>query len=267
VQCYIDDDIASVGSGAGSKIVALESDDALKRLEWRGISEVPIALVTGSNGKTTTTRLIAAMAKAHGWTLGYSSTEGVVVGGAQITTGDYSGPVGARTVLRDTRVQCAVLESARGGMLRRGLAVAQADVAVVTNISADHFGEYGIDNLDDLADAKLIVSHALKVTGTLVLNAEDPVLMRRSSHLWSKTAVFSSVLDHELIRQKQAEGGLVCGVRDGVLRRVIRHLRWVMSPICRSRRVEPRRTTSLISQQQRLPRSSLALCPRRLLHV
>jgi cyanophycin synthetase len=217
VQCYVDDETVSVGSGAGSKVVSPRNDGALKVIDWRGVSDIPVVLVTGSNGKTTTTRLIAAFAAAHGWTPGVSSTEGVVIGGEQVTTGDYSGPAGARTVLRDTRVQCAVLESARGGMLRRGLAVSHADVAVVTNISADHFGEYGIDNLDDLSDAKLIVARGLKASGTLALNAEDPVLMRRSGHLWPKAAVFAGVFDHALLHKKQAEGGLVCGVRDGEL--------------------------------------------------
>lgn len=231
VACYVDDEVVSVGSGAGHKIVSLQNDDAVKRLEWRGVSEVPIALVTGSNGKTTTTRLIAAFAAAHGLTPGYSSTEGVVVGTEQVTTGDYSGPAGARTVLRDARVQCAVLESARGGMLRRGLAVSSASVAVVTNISADHFGEYGIDNLDDLADAKLIVSHGLREDGVLVLNAEDPVLMRRSSHLWPKAAVFACDWQNDLLRKKQAEGGSVCGVREGRLILASRHVEHDLGPV------------------------------------
>jgi cyanophycin synthetase len=212
VECYVDDELASVGSGAGSKTIALEDGEALKVVDWRGVSEVPIALVTGSNGKTTTVRLIAAMAKAAGLAPGYSSTEGVFIANVAVTQGDYSGPAGARLVLRDTRVTCAVLESARGGMLRRGLAVRRANVAVVTNVSADHFGEYGIDNLDDLADAKLIVSRALGENGVIVLNGDDPILMRRSSHLWPKIAVFASDYQSPLLQQKRREGGMTCGV-------------------------------------------------------
>lgn len=217
LRCCADDNVVSIGSGAGCHAMSMNEVENLKRLDWCGVSDIPVALVTGSNGKTTTTRLIAAIATAHGWTPGICSTEGVVIGGAQVTTGDYSGPVGARTVLRDRRVQCAVLESARGGILRRGLAVTHANVAVVTNVSADHFGEYGIDNLDDLADAKLIVARALAADGILVLNAEDPILMKRSSHLWLKSAVFSSVWQNDHLQTKRAQGGMTCGVNAGRL--------------------------------------------------
>jgi cyanophycin synthetase len=217
VECYVDDESVSVGSGAGSKTIALEDINGLKVIDWRGVSEIPIALVTGSNGKTTTVRLIAAMAKAAGLAPGYSSTEGVFIANVAVTQGDYSGPAGARLVLRDSSVTCAVLESARGGMLRRGLAVRRANVAVVTNVSADHFGEYGIDDLDDLADAKLIVARSLGDNGVIVLNADDPVLMRRSSHLWPKMAVFAIDYQSPLLQQKRREGGMTCGVEGGRL--------------------------------------------------
>jgi UDP-N-acetylmuramyl tripeptide synthase len=137
---------------------------------------IPTALVTGSNGKTTTTRLIAAMLRAAGHVVGYCCTDGVFVGDEQVERGDWSGPGGARRVLEDARVTAAVLETARGGLLRRGLLVPRADVAVVTNIAADHFGEYGVDSLADVAAAKLVVTHALDHTGTLVLNADDATL-------------------------------------------------------------------------------------------
>ena len=106
-------------------------------------------------------------------TPGYCSTEGVFIGAAAADIGDYSGPAGARSVLRHPDVQLAVLETARGGILRRGLAVERADVAVVTNIRADHFGEYGIESADDLAETKLVVARAVCADGTLVLNADD----------------------------------------------------------------------------------------------
>lgn len=137
---------------------------------------IPIALVTGSNGKTTTTRLLAAMLRAHGHVVGYSCTDGVFIGGESVEAGDWSGPGGARRVLEDARVTAAVLETARGGLLRRGLVVTRADVAVVTNAAADHFGEYGIDTIADLAALKSTVAHALGTRGTLVLNADDPLL-------------------------------------------------------------------------------------------
>jgi cyanophycin synthetase len=137
---------------------------------------IPIALVTGSNGKTTTTRLLAAMLRAHGHVVGMTSTEGVVIDTAYVERGDWSGPGGARRVLEDPTVTAAVLETARGGLLRRGLVVSRADVAVVTNIAEDHFGEYGIHSVADLTELKTSVAHALRGGGTLVLNGDDPLL-------------------------------------------------------------------------------------------
>src|SRR5580704_14994158 len=117
-------------------------------IAWSGLHDIPTVLVTGSNGKTTTVRLIAAMAASAGAVPGYSSTEGIFVGARAMSLGDYSGPAGARAVLRCPEVTLAILETARGGILRRGLAVDRADAAVVTNISADHFGEYGVENAE-----------------------------------------------------------------------------------------------------------------------
>jgi UDP-N-acetylmuramyl tripeptide synthase len=137
---------------------------------------IPIVLVTGSNGKTTTARLLAAMLRQQGHTVGLCSTDGVFVGDETIETGDWSGPVGARRVLGDARVTAAVLETARGGLLRRGLVVPRADVAVVTNVAADHFGEYGIHALADIAELKSSLAYGLHAGGTLVLNGDDPLL-------------------------------------------------------------------------------------------
>ncbi|MBX3133765.1 MAG: hypothetical protein KF689_10330 [Gemmatimonadaceae bacterium] len=141
------------------------------------LRDIPIALVTGSNGKTTTTRLLAAMLRAHGHRVGFTCTDGVFIAGEAVERGDWSGPGGARRVLEDSRVTAAVLETARGGLLRRGLVVPRADVAVITNVAADHFGEYGIDSLADIAAAKGVVARALSTRGTLVLSAEDPTLV------------------------------------------------------------------------------------------
>ncbi len=135
-----------------------------------------MALVTGSNGKTTTTRLLAAMAMAAGWRTGWSCTDGVMLDGHPVERGDWAGPIGAQRVTRDPSVACAILETARGGILRRGLGVLGARVAVVTNVQADHFGEYGITTLAALAAVKLVVAKGLAPGGALVLNAEDPAL-------------------------------------------------------------------------------------------
>lgn len=135
-----------------------------------------VALVTGSNGKTTTTRLIAAMTTAAGRRSGWCCTDGVFIDGDSVEVGDWSGPAGAQRVVADPAVEVAVLETARGGILRRGLGVLGASVAVITNIEADHFGEYGIETLDDLARVKLVVAKGLRPDGLLVVNADDAAL-------------------------------------------------------------------------------------------
>jgi len=145
-------------------------------LAVRAAAAQHVALVTGSNGKTTTTRLIAAMTTAHGWRSGWNCTDGVFIDGTAVETGDWSGPAGAQRVVSDPVVEAAVLETARGGILRRGLGVLNADVAVVTNVEADHFGEYGVRSLADLALVKLVIAKGLGPNGVLVLNAEDESL-------------------------------------------------------------------------------------------
>lgn len=171
-----DDDLASVGTGAGSQTWGVEDLPRPDAVSWSAVHEVPVALVTGTNGKTTTVRLLAAMAKAAGQVPGLCSTDWIAVGDEILDRDDWAGPGGARRVLRDRRVTLAVLETARGGMLRRGLAVAHADVAAITNIGEDHLGEYGLADLDMLADAKFVVARAARA---LVLNAEDPKCRER----------------------------------------------------------------------------------------
>lgn len=180
----LDDEALTIGYGAGGVTGALHELVEVFAQDWSGLREVPLAVVTGSNGKTTTVRLIAAAMKASGWVTGHCSTDGVTIGGEAVTSGDYSGPAGARRVLRDARVQAAAIEAARGGILRRGLAFDLARVAVVTNISADHFGEYGIHDLEGLADAKLAVARLVDAPDRwLVLNAADPVLRAKGERL------------------------------------------------------------------------------------
>jgi UDP-N-acetylmuramyl tripeptide synthase len=176
VPVLFDETELSVGYGIHSARWPLTALPQPDDIEWSHHLSIPVALVTGSNGKTTTVRLVAAMLARAGHTVGYCCSDGVFIDGIQVERGDWSGPAGARLVLRDTRVTAAVLETARGGLLRRGLAVPSADAAIVTNIAEDHFGGYGINSLADLAEAKLVVAHALDAHGTLVLNAQDPTL-------------------------------------------------------------------------------------------
>lgn len=219
----LDDDVLTLGSGAGGRSYRLDDLPFVSDVPWPVLHEVPVAVVTGSNGKTTTVRLIAECARAQGHCVGYNCTDGVFVDGVTLDTGDYSGPAGARRVLRDARVDLAVLEAARGGILRRGLAVSRAQVAVVTNVSADHFGEYGIHHLDALADVKLTVAGLPGRGGRLVLNADDELLRSRVERLAVRfgqappLAWFAFDGAHPVLAAGRARGEPTCGVQGGRL--------------------------------------------------
>jgi len=213
----VDDEVVSLGAGHGVRCWPLAQIPAVDEVPWAELHDIPHALVTGSNGKTTTVRLLAAMMRAHGWHAGHSCTDGVFVDGEPVEGGDFSGPAGARAVLRQPGVDAAVLETARGGMLRRGIAAQHADVAVVTNVSDDHFGEYGIHDLAALADVKLTVASALADGAALVLNADDAQLASRADALPVPLAWFSLDDAHPLLQASRARGGSTCGVHDGRL--------------------------------------------------
>jgi cyanophycin synthetase len=171
------------------------------------VYDIPVALVTGTNGKSTTVRLLTSIVAAADKVAGSCSTDWIRVGDEMVEKGDYSGPGGARQVLRHPGVEIAILETARGGMLRRGLAVQRADVALVTNIAEDHLAESGIYDLDDLARAKLIVHQA---ADRLVLNADDPQLSRHGLELGLPITWFTLEADNELVQKHRAKGGLAC---------------------------------------------------------
>ena len=220
----LDDESLTLGAGAGGRDFALVELPAVAEVPWQSLHDVPTALVTGSNGKTTTVRLIAACTEAAGWRpSAYCCTDGVFLGAQARVGGDYSGPEGARRVMRERSARAAVIETARGGILRRGIAVTQAQVALVTNVSADHFGEYGIDDLEGLADVKLSVAGVVSAAGMLVLNADDvqltsraPVLARRFGR--SPTlGWFALDADLPALRAHREGGGATCGVRGGRL--------------------------------------------------
>ena len=169
-----DDDAVTVGLGAGGRTFAPDALPDPETFDWGAVSAVPTALVTGTNGKSTTVRMLAGMARAGGETVGTCSTDAVIVGGEVVERGDFSGPLGARAVMRDRRVTMAVLETARGGLLRRGVPVPRVTAAALTNIAADHLGDYGVDTVRDLADAKLVIAKALGPGGVLVAPADEP---------------------------------------------------------------------------------------------
>jgi len=191
VACLWDEQAVSVGLGSGSitwSTADLPDSDAIA---WDRVRDIPVALVTGCNGKTTTVRLVAAMIEAAGYVPGITSTDGIRVGRETIDQGDWAGPGGARMMLRDTRVERAVLETARGGILRRGLAVRRAEVALVTNVAEDHLGEFGIHDLHALAEVKLVVARVVDRHGRVVLNADDPALRAAAAALAAPVTWFT----------------------------------------------------------------------------
>ncbi|MFC7593875.1 tetratricopeptide repeat protein [Terrabacter sp. GCM10028922] len=153
--------------------------------------KVPVASVTGTNGKTTTTRLMAHMCMTAGLTTAWSSTDGVVVMGETKEEGDFSGPAGARAVLETPGLDIGILETARGGMLLKGMGITANDVSVVTNVSADHLGLQGIDTLDQLAEVKAIVTTVTKPQGWVVLNGDDPRVWAMRFGIKAKPWAFS----------------------------------------------------------------------------
>jgi UDP-N-acetylmuramyl tripeptide synthase len=221
IACLVDDDALSLGEGRRSIAWPLHQLPTVDAVPWPALGAIPVALVTGSNGKTTSVRLVAAMLHAAGGSPGFNCTDGVFVDGIAVERGDWSGPAGARAVLRDRRVGSAVLETARGGILRRGLAVGRADAALITNISADHFGEYGVHGLDDLARAKLVVARALGAGGTLVLNADDATLVRTAVGIDAPLAWFAIHAGNAVLQAAAERGASTCAGEDGqlVLRR------------------------------------------------
>jgi cyanophycin synthetase len=225
-----DEDYASVGSGTGAMVWPVRSIPDPLTIDWSTVHDVPIALVTGSNGKTTVVRLLSAMIRAAGKVPGSTSTDGVYVDGTTIDEGDYSGPGGARLVLRQSAVEAAVLETARGGILRRGLGTTRANVAVVTNVAEDHLGEFGVETLEQLAETKLLVGRALVGGGSLVLNADDPVLVRASSMLNLPITWFSLDGASDVLEKHVGAGGTavvvenddIVLIRDGARTPVVR---------------------------------------------
>ena len=180
VPTVVDEEGLSIGLGCRGQTWVLTGLPAIDDVPWASLGRIPVAMVTGTNGKTTTTRLLAAVLTASGGVVGATSTDGVVIGGVVVDEGDWSGPGGARRVVRDDRVELAVLETARGGLLRRGLAFEGYDVGVITNIAADHLGEYGVTDLGAMARVKCLVGHGVRAGGAVVLNADDPWLMEQA---------------------------------------------------------------------------------------
>jgi UDP-N-acetylmuramyl tripeptide synthase len=196
VVCLVDDDEISLGMGANSETWPIDAFQDPQSVSWQQYSTIPLALITGTNGKSTSVRLAAGIAKAASLSAGVTSTDFIKVGDTIIDDGDYSGPGGARLVLRDKRTEIAFLEVARGGLLRRGLPVQFANVALITNVASDHLGQYGINTVEEIATVKSMVSKAIPqgndfTKGMLVLNADDVLLVKESEKLHVPICWFS----------------------------------------------------------------------------
>ena len=209
-----DDDEVSVGLGTGSRTWPVSEIPEPDRVPWDELHDIPLALVTGTNGKTTTIRLLAAMVGAAELTPGVSSTDWLKVGSKTIDRGDWSGPGGGRAILRHRRVEVALLETARGGMLRRGLGVTNADVGAILNVAEDHLGEWGVENLGALVEAKFIVARAAH---HLVLNADDPEIVARSHGASVPITWFGVDVDGPTLVLARQQGRHVVSVVSGVV--------------------------------------------------
>jgi cyanophycin synthetase len=179
--------------------------------------KIPVVAVTGTNGKTTTSRMIAHIGRAAGLHVGWSSTDGVYFDGELVKYGDFSGPSGAGQVLSQPGVQLAVTETARGGILRRGVGVAYNDVSVVTNVTADHLGLAGIDTVDQLAEVKAVITKITRPRGWCVVNGDDPRTFAMRLDSPAKCWVFSRDPDSPSIRSVLDEGGRATTVLDGFI--------------------------------------------------
>ena len=178
-------------------------------------ARVPIAAVTGTNGKTTTARMLAHIAKMAGYTPGLTTTDGVYIDGQRTVEGDMTGPVSARMVLADPQIDFAVLETARGGLVRAGMGVAEVDVGAVLNVASDHLGLKGIDTLEQLAEVKRIVVEA--ATECAVLNADDPNVLKMSAYTDAKVLCYVTMNpSHPLVREHVRAGGRACALEQGV---------------------------------------------------
>lgn len=180
-------------------------------------ARIPIVAVSGTNGKTTTTRLIAHIVKQLGYKVGYTTTDGVYIQNQIMMKGDCTGPISAEFVLRDPTVDYAVLECARGGILRAGLGFHNCDVAVVTNVAADHLGLGGIDTLEQLARVKAVAANTVFPGGYAILNADDDLVYDMHKQLECKVAYFSLHEDNPRIQKHCAKGGLAAIYEHGFI--------------------------------------------------
>jgi len=204
-------DIEAAVSAAAAEVAAADRGDPPTTIT----PHVPVVAVTGTNGKTTTSRMIAHIARTSGRVVGWSNTDGVYRDGVLVEAGDYSGPSGAARALSLPGVQFAVTETARGGILLKGIGITRNDVSVVTNVTADHLGLQGIDTVDQLAEVKSVVPRSTRKGGWAVLNGDDPRVLAMRAVTPAQPWIFSRDPDSPSVRDALDAGGRATTVIDG----------------------------------------------------
>ena len=180
-------------------------------------SRIPIIAVTGTNGKTTTTRLLAHIVKNNGFKVGFTTSDGIYIQNHMMEKGDTTGPLSAEYILKDPTVEFAVLETARGGILRSGLGFSRCDIAIITNIQEDHLGLADIHTLDDLARVKSVVVRSVKKDGWAILNAEDEQCLKIANELSCNIAYFSMDENNPTVQKFAKEGKIVAVYENGFI--------------------------------------------------
>jgi len=180
-------------------------------------SRIPIIAVSGTNGKTTTTRLIAHMVKTVGYKVGFTTTDGIYIQNRMVEQGDCTGPVSAEFVLKDPTVNFAVLECARGGILKAGLGFHNCDVGIVTNVAADHLGLKDINTVEEMARVKSVVPESVLPDGYAILNADDDLVFDMRKNITSKIALFSLDENNPRIVKHCENGGIAAIVENGYI--------------------------------------------------
>jgi cyanophycin synthetase len=180
-------------------------------------SRIPIIAVTGTNGKTTTTRLLAHIVKNNGFKVGFTTSDGIYIQNHMMEKGDTTGPISAEYILKDPSVEFAVLETARGGILRSGLGFSKCEIGIITNIQEDHLGLNDINTLDDLARVKATVVKSVRKSGWAILNADDEQCIKIAKDLHCNVAYFSLDENNKLIKKQSKEGKIVCVYENGYI--------------------------------------------------
>lgn len=203
----------AIGSGKYAYIVDLDKlvyDD----IPWSEIKEIPAVMVTGTNGKTTTVRLTRFICKSAGKVVGYCSSDWIMVGDDVIETGDLSGPSGNQGVMMNLSVEVAVLEVARGGLLRRGVLTNFVRGATVTNVSEDHLGEDGVDTVEELSDAKALVYKAVAPGGYSIVNLDNSLMRKQSEKLSTRKICITKDINNPEYTSYLRDAAYICHTRD-----------------------------------------------------